>query len=256
MTKAAIYLAMGIACWVGQPQLFDPSHAAWTKILQNYVKKEVLDFARLKKDGAEELRSYLFKMEDVRSAEYRKWSKPEKMAYWINAYNAYATQVIVDHYPIESIQDIGPAKGVAFKEKMIPTRLLGTKNLSLDDVENLLRKKFRDPRIHFALVCGAVSCPVLSTDAYQSAQLDEQLEKAAKDFINDPRRNRYYPSSRTLKLSPIFQWYREDFERTGGKVTEFIARYIRPEIAAELRKGTVRIEYLEYNWCLSGRCPL
>src|SRR5215471_7736726 len=121
---------------------------------------------------------------------------------------------------------------------------LGKKNLSLDEIENdILRKELAEPRIHFAIVCASKSCAKLRSEAYRAEAINLQLEQAARDFIQDPSRNRYDAAKRTFYASSIFKWFREDFERAKGSLAAFIGQYTQPDVSAALNKGDVRIEF-------------
>src|SRR4029434_9265868 len=134
---------------------------------------------------------------------------PQRIAFWINAYNAFTLRLILDHYPIASIRRIGWLPGAAFRERFIPMQGLKGETISLDDIENgTLRSAFREPRIHFALVCAARSCPPLRREAYRGADLDRQLDDQARIFLRDATKNRVDAATRTLYLSSIFKWFR------------------------------------------------
>lgn len=234
--------------------LFDHSHAAWTSVLSRYVKDGFVDYAGLKKDGQADLRAYLGTLESICRGHYDTWTREQKLAYWINAYNAYTVRLILDHYPLKSIRKIGLLPGAAFREEFIPSKGVRGKTLSLNDIEHeILRKDFTEPRIHFAIVCASKGCPALRSEAYRPADLDRQLEDAARTFVRDPAKNRFDASKRTLYLSSIFKWFREDFERAAKTLPEFVARFADEQTATALRAGSVRIEFLDYDWSLNGR---
>ena len=145
--------------------------------------------------------------------------------------------------------------GAAFRERFIPLQSLRGQVLSLNDIEHeILRKELGEPRIHFAIVCASKSCPELRSEAYRAKTLDEQLTQAARSFISDPSKNRFDAAARTLRLSPIFDWFRADFERSSASLPAFVARYAEPAVATALSSGgEVRIEFLDYDWSLNGR---
>src|SRR5437763_1966360 len=116
-----------------------------------------------------------------------------------------------------------------------------------------LRKDFGEPRVHFAIVCASVTCPPLRSEAYRAADLDRQLDDQARRFLADPSRNRFDRRSRTLHLSSIFKWFREDFEKAAGSLPAFVARYVDPATAAAVEEPSVRIEFVDYDWSLNGR---
>ena len=232
-------------------QPFDHSHAAWTAVLRGYVRDGAVDYAGLKARGEPQLTSYLRALETLPREEYEHFSREQRLAFWINAYNAYTVRLTLDHYPLKSIRSIGLLPLAAFRKSFIP--LLG-QELSLNDIENdRLRAELRDPRIHFAIVCASKSCPALRSEAWRADAIDQQLDEATVAFLRDTSRNRWDAPGRTLLLSSIFKWFREDFERAAGSLLAFVARYARPEVAAVLQQGPVKIEFLDYDWSLNAR---
>ena len=235
--------------------LFDHQPAAGNAILARHVREGVVDYAGLKRSGGPALDGYLRSLESVCRGHYDTWTREQKLAFWINAYNAYTVKLILNHYPLKSIRTIGLLPGAAFRESFIPLRSLRGKVLSLNDIEHdILRKEFREPRIHFAINCASKSCPDLSSEAYRAATLDAQLTSAARRFVSDTSKNRFDAASRTLRLSAIFDWFREDFERSSQTLPAFVARYAEPATATALSSGgSVRVEFLDYDWSLNGR---
>ncbi|MEO8601067.1 MAG: DUF547 domain-containing protein [bacterium] len=242
--------AAGDAC-----TFFDHQHAAWNTIVARYVREGIVDYAGLKRSGLPALDGYLQSLESVCRRHYNTWTGEQKLAFWINAYNAYTVKLILDHYPLKSIRSIGLLPGAAFRENFIPLQALRGKVLSLNDIEHdILRKEFREPRIHFAIVCASKSCPELRNEAYRATTLDAQLTEAARRFVSDSSKNRFDAASRTLRLSSIFDWFREDFERSSQTLPAFVARYAEPATATALSSGgNVRVEFLDYDWSLNGR---
>jgi hypothetical protein len=124
-------------------------------------------------------------------------------------------------------------------------------SVSLDDIENgTLRADFREPRIHFALVCASRSCPALRGEAYRAADLDRQLDEQARAFLADPTKNRFDPATNTLHLSSIFKWFRADFEAAAGSLPAYVGGYLSDPRAAA---PGVRIEFLDYDWSLNDQ---
>ena len=181
------------------------------------------------------------------------WTREQRLAFWINAYNAFTIRLVLDHYPLSSIRSIGFLPLAAFRTKFIPLGA-GRTRMSLNDIENkILRQQFQDARIHFAIVCASKSCPTLRSEAYRSSALDQQLDEAARAFLDDPSKNRWEPVSRTLYLSSIFTWFRDDFEREAKTLPAFVGRYLRQSDRAALDSGNVRVVFLDYDWSLNGR---
>ncbi|MGI8783701.1 MAG: DUF547 domain-containing protein [Acidobacteriota bacterium] len=233
---------------------FDHSHATWTATLNRYVRDGLVDYASLKRNGQADLSAYLNSLGSICRHHYDTWSREQKLAFWINAYNAYTVRLILDHYPLKSIRSIGLLPSAAFRTEFIPLRALRGRTLSLNDIEHeILRKDFTEPRIHFAIVCASKGCPTIRSEAYRAADLDRQLDQAARSFVRDSAKNRFDAASRTLHLSSIFNWFREDFEQAARTLPDFVARYADESTASALRAGGVRIEFLDYDWSLNGR---
>ncbi|MBC7720872.1 MAG: DUF547 domain-containing protein [Pedobacter sp.] len=221
------------------------THEAWNKLLKKHVdSKGFVDYKGFIKDSVA-LNSYLKMLSDNEPAD--SWQKDEKLAFWINAYNAFTVKLIIDHYPVKSIKDIGskiqiPFVNTPWQKKFIQ---MGDKKIKLDDIENnIIRKKFTEPRIHFAIVCASISCPKLRNEAYEASKLDAQLTDQAKAFLSDPTRNK--PDATNPKLSHIFQWFNGDFEKTGLTKIEFINKYSPIKINAD-----ANIDYMNYDWGLN-----
>lgn len=236
--------------------LFDHEHGAWTALLQRFVHDGVVDYTGWKAAGQPELSRYLDDLASTCDGHYERMTRKQKLAFGINAYNAYTVRLILDHFPIDSIRSIGLLPGAAFREAFIPLRLLGSDAISLNDLEQRnLRAQFGEPRIHFALVCASKGCPALRSEAYRAHDLDAQLDEAAREFVRDRRKNLYDAATRTLRLSPIFEWYRADFERAAATLPAFVARYADPAIAPAVAGagGRVSVEFNDYDWSLNGR---
>jgi hypothetical protein len=233
---------------------FDHTHGAWTVLLQRFVHDASVDYGAWTSSGARALDGYLASLAGVSRACYASWSREEQLAFWIDAYNAYTVRLILDHHPIASIRSIGWLPGSAFRTKFIPMERLEERTLSLDDVEHrIIRPRFADARVHFALVCASKGCPPLRAEAYRASDLERQLDEQARTFINDPAKNRYDATRRILRLSSIFEWFGEDFERAAGSTARFVARYAKGPMADAARDPAVRIEFLDYDWSLNGQ---
>lgn len=230
---------------------FDQSHGAWSRILGRWVKDGRVDYRGMKKEGGGELNAYLATLSGVCASDYVKWSREERIAFWINAYNAFTVRLILDHYPVSSIRSIGWLPGSAFRRAFIPMEGLKGGLISLNDIEhNTLRADFNEQRIHFALVCAAVSCPPLRGEAYRASDLDRQLNDQGRAFLRNPAMNRFDPKERILYLSSIFDWFRGDFVTAAGSLPAFVYRYLDDP---RLKEPGVKIEFLEYNWSLNEK---
>lgn len=219
-----------------------PSHQQWDKLLKKQVNASgLVNYKAFLKDKAE-LDAYLKTLSD--NAPQSNWSTSEQKAYWINAYNAFTVSLILQHYPVKSIKDIA---GNIYKINTpwdIRFINIGGKKYDLNNIEHgILRKRFDDPRIHFALVCASISCPRLRNEAYTASKLDAQLEDAGKEFLNDKSKNKI--SAGKAELSKYFSWYKGDFTKNGS-LADFINKYSQTKI-----NGDTKISYLDYNWNLN-----
>lgn len=231
---------------------FDHGHQLWTSLLQQYVSNGTVDYRGLAVDGQPRLATYLAGLGTASRLESR-WDTHQRLAFWINAYNAYTVRLILDHYPLPSIRSIGWLPLAAFRMKIAPLGPAGAP-VSLNTIENdILRARFSEPRLHFAIVCASKSCPALRSESYQPDRLDAQLDEAARGFFMDRTKNRWDPETRTLYLSSIFKWFRADFARDGQTLQTFAARYLPPADGTSLIEGPVRIVFLDYDWALNGQ---
>jgi hypothetical protein len=200
------------------------------------------------------LENYLAGVERVSLEEYKGWSQSQRLAFLINAYNAFTVKLIVDNYPVDSIRDLGGWPSTPWKKKFFT--LLGEER-HLDNIEHdIIRVEFDEPRIHFAVNYAATGCPALVRAAFVAGRLDEQLEEATRLFLADTRRNRYHAGRQRLELSSIFRWYHDDFEHNQGALEEFVADRITrdPENRERIRRKEVELAYLDYDWSLNNHC--
>lgn len=224
------------------------SHEIWNGLLKKHVdNKGFVDYAGFKKDQAE-LKKYLNLVEA--NAPGDKWSKEEKLAYWINAYNAFTVQLILDNLgsKIKSIKDIGSKIKIPFVNTPWDVKFItiGDKKMDLNNIEHgIIRKDFNEPRIHFALVCAARSCPPLRNEAYMASKLSQQLDDQGVDFLNDSYKNQV--STKEAKVSNLFKWYGGDF-KDKMPVIDWINKYAKTKANKD-----ASISYLDYNWELNGK---
>lgn len=231
---------------------FDKSHAAFDEVLKEYVKNGRVDYRGLK-THRQGLDNYLDQLASVPKSEFAKWNQNEQMAFLINAYNAFTLRLILDHYPVKSIKDTGSVLHGPWEQPIV--RLFGT-TITLDFVEHkMLRKDYDDPRIHFALVCAAKSCPPLRGEPYQAATLGEQLDDQGRSFLTEPSKNHVDSRDQVLYLSPIFRWYAGDFEKKAGSVLRFLKPFWPEQVRKDLEQRTFNIRYTEYDWSLNGAEP-
>ncbi len=232
-------------------QTFD--HSRFDELLKKHVVKGMVDYDAFTQAGS--LKEYL---ESLEHADVARLADRERLAFWINAYNAYTIALIDKYEERGSIKNI--AEGVGFERAKgawkQPIVRAGGKTYTLDEVENeIVRKQFREPRIHFALVCAAMSCPPLRSEAYTGAKLEAQLDSQARRFILDEARgSRVDVKKGVVRASRIFDWYKDDFGGNDAAIGRFIARYHGDSPEKHLLlDGHFKMEYLDYDWTLNGR---
>ncbi|HEX3097176.1 MAG TPA: DUF547 domain-containing protein [Usitatibacter sp.] len=266
---ARLLLALA-ACAAALPAAaFDHGYAAWGALLEKHVRylpegnSSRVDYAGMARDGTK-LAAVLGDFQKVTRAEFDAWTQPQREAFLINAYNAFTVKKILTRYPaLQSIRDFGSFFGNPWKDKFFT--LFG-EPAYLDRIEHeMLRKEgaYDEPRVHVAVVCASVGCPMLRKEPFLPDRLDAQLEDAMRRFLSDRTRNRYNPESRRLEVSRIFDWYGKDFEHGWhgytsvksmlGKYADLLAD--RPEDRAAIRAGTPEVAFLDYDWSLNDAKP-
>ncbi len=221
----------------------DQSNQQYQEVLNSYVKGGLVDYSGLKSDP-KDLNQYLEQTASISKETFDGWSKNEQLAFLINLYNAQTLDLIADNYPVKSIKDIASDSDGPWEQPIVP--LFGEK-ITLNTLENeIIRKNYPEPRIHFALICAAMGCPDLMNTPYQPKTLDKQLDQQTKVFLLDPEKNSIDTNQEILMLSPIFDWYQEDFIKQSGSVIEFVNPYFGNEAT-----GGFKIEYTNYDWSLN-----
>ncbi len=224
-------------------------HAALTMLLKKHVKDGVVDYPALGKErGA--LTAYLETLHKVDEKTLGAQPKDAQLAFYLNLYNAETLALLLDHPGVKSIRDVGGEQG---PWKLPRVKLFG-QTRTLDELEHeIIRKRYPDARVHFALVCAAKGCPKLRSEAYMGARLDAQLDEQARTFLRDTVR--FDDKTRTLTLSQLFEWFASDFVRDQGSVPAYVARYLEPPLAARIKAGTVTLSFQPYDWALNGPSP-
>lgn len=242
-----------LALWLLAPAASraDDLHRDFDRLLGRYVVEEsYVDYAAWHASDEDHARLDAY-LQTLQELDPRDLDRDGELAYWINLYNATTLDLILDHWPVASIKDLGGLITSAWEKELVEVR---GRPLTLDEIENdVIRERFDEPRIHFALNCAALSCPPLASAAYVGKRLEEQLEAATRRTVNDPRwvdlrRCRSYGKG-TIRLSKIFDWYAEDFGGEAG-IRRFLARY-RPESTLPLENEGCSLEYLDYDWSLN-----
>jgi len=222
-----------------------PDHKIWNDLLNNYVDDNgLVDYQGFASDR-KKLQSYL---EDLTAnpPDKNTWTQEEQIAYWINAYNAFTVELILEYKPAGSIKDIGSKIQVPFINSPWDIKFIEIKGekLDLNNIEHdILRNEFAEPRIHFAIVCASFSCPKLRKEAFVADKLEDQLTEQSSLFINDPSRNEITGSS--IRISKIFQWFKGDFTKSETLI-EFINKYSKTPI-----NKNAQIDYKDYDWNLN-----
>lgn len=210
------------------------NHARWNSLLQkNVLKNGNVNYKGFQKDS-KELKLYLNELSS--NAPTKSWSRNATLAYWINAYNAYTVQLILNNYPTKSIKDIKDP----WSKKFIS---IGAKKYSLEEIENDILRKMNEPRIHFAINCASVSCPELLNEAFTESKMEKQFVMVTKNFINDKTKNTI--SANKIEVSKIFDWFAADF-KSKGDVIDFLNLYSTTKISSN-----AKISYKNYNWNLN-----
>lgn len=252
-TVRLAFLALAAAI-PGPAEVFD--HSLWDGVLKAHVNAiGEVDYAALQADR-KDLDEYIRRLGEAspESSPEQFPSREHELAYWLNAYNAFTIRGVVGNYPVASIRKLGMLWGF-FREK---DNTAGGKVLSLDDVEHeIIRKRYSKPRIHFALVCAAVSCPRLSRDAFRAENLEEHLDRLAREFVNEKRNVVVDTESNRITLSKIFDWFQSDFESAAlakGKrgVIEFVLRHAGADQRQALESlKNPKVKYHPYDWGLN-----
>lgn len=218
------------------------NHSLYDKVLKEFVEDGRVDYRALQ-DNPALLDAYLKKLAETSPASLFAMPEDEKIAFYINAYNAMTLKAVTDHYPVKSIKKI---RGVWDRLKFT----VAGRELTLDHIKNkILRWEFREPRVHFALVCAAIGCPKLRSGAYRGRELNRMLNEETRKFINDKERVNLDKDKKTLYVSSIFKWFKNDF----GDIAEFVAKYMPKDEARFIRENRPRIKYLKYDWALNKR---
>jgi hypothetical protein len=237
-----------------------PSPDLFDRVLARYVRGDLVDYAGLQADRAD-LDGYLEQLGAVAPIDLKRASRDDRLAFWINAYNACVLRLVIDHYPLVSPQHAeeanGKHAGPAPSIRQIPRTWTASfchvarRDRSLDGIESGILRPIGDPRIHFALSCAARGCAALADQAYRAERLDEQLDSAVRRFVADPRQCHLEPGEPpVLHINKFLDWYKEDFGGATGLVA-FLRRYVPRRELASLRPGAVRVEYLDFDWSLN-----
>ena len=261
MRNLIVVLSVSLGLLGGQPafaQGFDHAYKAWDVLLKKHVaplqggKASQVRYAEFAQDRAA-LKAVLESFSKVPEGEFNAWSKQQRMAFLINAYNAFTVEKILTRYPnLKSIRDFGTVFGNPWKDKFFT--LFG-REAFLDQIEHdTLRKPgaYNEPRVHYAVNCASIGCPMLREEAFTADRLERQLEEQAVRFLSDRSRNRLNPENGRLEVSKIFDWFKEDF----GVREQYFANYAKllsdaPEQQKAVAEARAPLAFLDYDWNLN-----
>jgi len=218
------------------------SHSLWNDLLKKYIAENGLINYKGFISERQKLDEYTSLLSSNPPSIH--WSQNEQLVYWINAYNAFTVLLIVEHYPVKSIKEIGGNIPMINSVWDIKFFKIGELDFDLDTIEHdILRKQFDEPRIHFAINCASISCPRLRNEAYTANELEDQLEDQITSFIKNTDYNLLLPEK--VKLSKIFDWFKSDFTKD-QTIFEFLEKYVPFKFCK-----SIRVEFIDYDWNLN-----
>lgn len=272
--RVGVLLAVVVACVARAAEAPEFSYAPYADVLAKYVDNEGLVNYKGLKANREGLDRFVKALADLDPAVYDKWTDKDKMAFWINAYNALALRAVIDHYPVKSSSVISSAypkdsiRQIPGVWDKVTFPVMG-KPMGLDDIEQgALRKQSGDPRIQFALVCAALGAPKLRTEPYTGEKLDEQFADQMRSFVGTHAKFHVNQDRGLVHVSPILKWFGEDFIPAYGTSMKFtgheaaeravlncLSRYLSEQDQQYLDEDLYQIKYLEYDWSLNVQAP-
>ncbi len=231
------------------------THSLFTQILQDYVHTGLVDYRALCSDSR--LEEYIGQL--VKTNPDTIPTDEGKLAFWLNAYNAYTLKVICDNYPVESINDLhfgGLIIGTVLKKTIWDEDfvIINHEKMTLNEIEHeIIRPVFKDPRAHFGLVCASIGCPPLRNEAFEAAKLDEQLDDQGRKFLRDTSKNNFDLSERIARISKIFDWFSGDFGKNDAEILIYIAQFLPDDIAGAIRSNPKqwKVKHTKYDWDLN-----
>ncbi len=242
---------------------------AWGRLLTRFVQEGRVDYGRIKSHPAL-LRKSQKEFSRITRRDYDEWPREQQIAYWINAYNLFTLQAVVDHYPPKGWNFLYPRISIRQIRRVWDRKEYHAagERLSLNRIEHeILRPLFREPRVHFALVCASLGCPPLPNRPYTGKNLEVMLNRQVRIYLNEPDHGlRWDPATRTLFLSQIFSWFGEDFRDYTKKyhlfkalppkqrdALNFLWEYLPEQIRKTLTAEPFQIHYMKYDWSLNDR---
>jgi hypothetical protein len=243
---------------------FDHDYQDYAKVLHDYLHATRVDYTELRR-GRTGLDAVVARLAEPSADEERRWTRDQRLAFWINAYNVFTLRAIVDHYPIRSamftLQPRNSIRQIDGVWTALTWQAAG-RTLTLDDIEHrILRPEFKEPRVHFAVNCASVGCPPLGAEPYRPVTLDAQLDEAARRYLAGGRGLTI--DGHTLRVTKILEWYGEDFvarfapdaagapDRVERAIRGVVARFGPPAAADLSRQASTRVRFLDYDWSLN-----
>ncbi len=241
------YSKDGIAAATDRIYSFD--HSMFNDILTTYVQDGKVDYETLREQGKSKLQKYLDSLAEADPGKLA--TDTERLAFWLNAYNACSMMATVNGGKL----DTRAARKAFFNDIHFQ---VGGHFMSLDDMEHeFMGPLFKQPKTHFGLVCSSMGCPVIKGHAYSGTNVTNSLDDNARAFINDPNRVHWDPDTKVLWLSPIFDWYKTDFERDGQTVLSFVMKYLPADVVAQIKDAQktddFRLKYMDYDWRVNDK---
>jgi len=253
-TLSTLVLLLYISLWLipgVSAGTFD--HSKFDQALKKYVDdKGLVDYNSIAEDSG-----FSEYVQSLQTARVEEFSRDGQLAFWINGYNAVTIDKVIKKKPKKSVRETF-IPGVWTATKFFTSRehIVAGKRLSQDDIEHeILRKQFKDPRIHFAIICASMGCPPLPRLAYTEENVQTRLEEETRKYLNSPRGTRIDRAENTLHVSKLFDWFATDFIQKSGSTLAFMQPYLHEEVRIFLERDPV-ISYLEYNWALNAQAPL
>jgi hypothetical protein len=229
-----------------------PNFQPWDELLHQYVDEQgLVNYQGMTAESTQKLTTWL---EELSQINPELLDPNQQLALWLNLYNALVIKQVLKNYPLKSIlpKFLGVPNWLAFWMFFSrPVYSINQHRYSLNNIEHdIIRQKFHNPRIHFALVCAAIGCPLLRNQAYRCDRLETQLDEDARRFINNPNKVYYDQNKQVLYCSQIFNWYKKDFLKVSNSIPEYIQTYLSLDISLNEQ---VTIKYLDYTWSLNQR---
>ncbi|MFT5732668.1 MAG: hypothetical protein ACJA2W_001449 [Planctomycetota bacterium] len=245
---------------VAQGAEFDHSHAGLTQVYEAVLKEGLVDYAGLR-EKPKALDAYLAGVAATTPEQHAAWSRDQRFAFWINAYNAFTLQLLRDNGPVKSIKDLGGFFSSPWEKKFIPMPAFDpekkSKNITLDEIEHeLLRPVFKDARVHAAVNCASMGCPPLRATAFTADGLGDQLDDQVAVWLSDSTRNQVTPQGGKIRVSKIFDWFEKDFGKNDAAVARWIGDHVGDEAKGKALRDQARsidVKYLDYDWGINAQ---